>query len=59
MEQAPGPLGSPQLPQAPPPEGAHPPVAPTPNEENCFSSVVAWHFGHVARADPWSKSSKR
>ncbi len=44
IEQAPGPRGSPQLPQAPPPPGVgHPSVAPTPKAENCFSSFVALH----------------
>jgi len=53
MEQAPGPRGSPQLPQAPPPpDGDQPSVAPTPNGENCLSSLVVLHFGQAASAEP-------
>jgi hypothetical protein len=60
IEQAPGPRGSPQLPQAPPPpEGIHPPDADTPKAENCFSNFVAWHWGQTALVDPWTNSSKR
>ena len=46
-EQAPGPRGSPQLPQAPPPdEGAHP-VAPTAKPEICFSSFSPRQAGQA------------
>jgi hypothetical protein len=44
MEQAPGPRGSPHVPQAPgPPDDAQLEVAPTPKAENCFSSLVVLH----------------
>ena len=59
IEQDPGPRGSPQLPQAPPPDGTHPPVAPTPNGENCFSSFVARHFGQTASVEPCTNNSNR
>lgn len=60
IEQAPGPRGSPQLPQEPDvPEEAQLAVAPTPKAENCFSSFVALHWGQTASADPCINSSKR
>jgi len=60
MEQAPGPRGSPQLPQAPGPlEPAQSDVAPTPNAENCLSSDVALHEGQAGAVEAWTNNSNR
>jgi hypothetical protein len=61
VEQEPGPRGSPQLPQAPPPlpGNTQPSVPPTPNEEICFSNFVVLHFGQAACVEPYTNSSNR
>ena len=61
VEQEPGPRGSPQLPQEPPPlpGSTQPSVPPTPNAEICFSTFVAWHFGQAACVEPYTNSSNR
>ena len=48
-EQAPGPRGSPQDPQARDGDAeGDEPFAETANTESCGSSLVAWHLGHSA-----------
>jgi hypothetical protein len=61
IEQEPGPRGSPQEPQPPPDPDVtgHPPVAPTPNAENCLSNAVALQPGQAGTALPCTNSSKR
>jgi hypothetical protein len=60
MEQEPGPRGSPHVPQEPDPLGvAQLAVAPTPNAENCFASLVVLHFGQAATVEPCTSSSNR
>jgi hypothetical protein len=59
IEHAPGPRGSPQLPQAPP-SGVAPldaPLADTANTESCGSSFLLWHFGHSALSFPYTSAS--
>lgn len=52
-EQAPGPLGSPQDPQARAGDGdADALLAETAKTESCGSSLVAWHLGHSALCLP-------
>ena len=59
IEHAPGPRGSPQLPQAPPIDGALPlaPFAETANNESCGTSFRLWHFGHSAFSLPYTSAS--
>jgi len=60
MEQEPGPRGSPQVPQAPDPlDVAQLAVAPTPNAENCFASLVVLHFGQATTVEPCTNNSNR
>ena len=60
MEQAPGPLGSPQEPHAPGPlDVAQSDEPPTPKAENCFSSLVALHEGQVGTVDAFTNNSNR
>lgn len=55
-EQAPGPRGSPQDPQAPrgdeDSDGAEEPLAETAKTESCGASLVVWHFGQLAFSFP-------
>jgi len=54
-EQAPGPRGSPQDPQARVGEAEaedDEPFADTAKTESCGSSFVVWHFGHSAFSLP-------
>jgi 16S rRNA (cytosine967-C5)-methyltransferase len=55
MPHAPGPRGSPQLPQGPA-EGAEAalelPFADTAKTESCGASFLLWHFGHAALSRP-------
>lgn len=52
-EQAPGPRGSPQDPQAPLADAeADDPLADTAKTESCGSSFVVWHLGHSAFSLP-------
>jgi len=49
MEQAPGPRGSPQLPQAPTEAGElAEPLPAIAKTESCCVSFLLWHFGHAA-----------
>jgi len=63
MEQAPGPRGSPQLPQAPlgaaDGEDCEDPLADTANTESSCASLRLWHFGHEAFSAPNTRASKR
>ncbi len=60
MEQEPGPLGSPQLPQAPDDMGAadEEALACTANTESCDARFLPLHFGQVAFSFPSSRASK-
>src|SRR5881628_1333497 len=59
MEQAPGPRGSPQLPQ-PRPEGLgdDAPFADTAKTDNCGASFLLWHCGQSAFSLPYTSASK-
>ena len=60
IEQEPGPRGSPQVPQGPGPlDVAQSAVAPTPNGENCFCSLVALQDGQAGMVEPCTSSSNR
>lgn len=60
IEQAPGPRGSPQDPQAPDPLVlAQSELAPTPKGENCFCSFVALHDGQAGVVEPCTIASNR
>lgn len=59
MAQAPGPRGSPQLPQGPA-EGTGDALelfVATANTDNCGSSFLLWHEGHSAFSDPYTSAS--
>src|SRR5215467_6522270 len=60
MEQAPGPRGSPQVPQGPTDSlGADPPLADTAKTESCGASFLLWHLGHPGFSAPKTRASKR
>ena len=59
-EQAPGPRGSPQAPQALPADGVAELLfvfALTANTESCGASSLLWHLGHAAFCLPYTKAS--
>lgn len=60
MEQAPGPRGSPQVPQGPA-EGmdADPPLADTAKTDSCGASFLLWQRGQAGFSLPRTRASKR
>ena len=60
IEQAPGPLGSPQVPHPPRlpsnPKSAPPPL--TAKVDSCFSMFGVSHSGHMMIVEPWVINSK-
>jgi hypothetical protein len=60
MEQAPGPRGSPQLPQGPEPaDDDFPPLAATAKTESCGARDLLSHFGQAGFWLPKTNASKR
>jgi hypothetical protein len=58
IEQAPGPRGSPQLPQAPTDADALAELlADIAKTDNCCVSFLLWHFGHSALPLPYTNAS--